>query len=50
MRKIGLWIALALVGLGVWPQTTSARLTIGLSSVNIAFLPIYLAQEKGLFK
>ena len=27
-----------------------ARIVIGLSSVNIAFLPVYVAQEKGFFK
>jgi NitT/TauT family transport system substrate-binding protein len=29
---------------------SEARITIGLSSVNIAFLPVYVAQEKGFFK
>lgn len=32
------------------PGASEARMTIGLSSVNIAFLPVYVAQEKGLFK
>ena len=32
------------------PRTGEARIVIGLSSVNIAFLPVYVAQEKGFFK
>jgi NitT/TauT family transport system substrate-binding protein len=28
----------------------SARIVVGLSSVNIAFLPVYVSQEKGFFK
>lgn len=32
------------------PWAGEARIIIGLSSVNIAFLPVYVAQEKGLFK
>lgn len=32
------------------PATTSAKIVIGLSSVNIAFLPVYVTQEKGFFK
>ncbi len=32
------------------PRAGEARIVIGLSSVNIAFLPVYVAQEKGLFK
>ena len=32
------------------PGASDARITIGLSSVNIAFLPVYVAQEKGFFK
>ena len=32
------------------PHTSEARIIIGLSSVNIAFLPVYVAQEKGFFK
>ena len=32
------------------PRAGEARIVIGLSSVNIAFLPVYVAQEKGFFK
>jgi NitT/TauT family transport system substrate-binding protein len=50
MKKIGLWIVLSVFALGLAPQTGFARLIVGLSSVNIAFLPVYVAQEKGFFK
>jgi NitT/TauT family transport system substrate-binding protein len=38
---------LSIVGL---PQLSSAKIVVGLSSVNVAFLPVYVAQEKGFFK
>lgn len=41
---------LAILLLFAAPGASEARMTIGLSSVNIAFLPVYVAQEKGLFK
>jgi NitT/TauT family transport system substrate-binding protein len=50
MKKIGLWIVLSLLGLGLAPHPAFARLIVGLSSVNIAFLPVYVAQEKRFFK
>jgi len=50
MRKVGLWIVLTLLGLGVWPQTGTARIVVGLSSVNVAFLPVYVSEAKGFFK
>jgi NitT/TauT family transport system substrate-binding protein len=50
MRKVGLWIVLTLLGLGVWPQTGAARIVVGLSSVNVAFLPVYVSEAKGFFK
>jgi NitT/TauT family transport system substrate-binding protein len=31
-------------------RPTEARIVVGLSSVNIAFLPVYVTQEKGFFK
>ncbi len=50
MRKVGLWIVLTLLGLGVWPHTGAARIVVGLSSVNVAFLPVYVSEAKGFFK
>jgi NitT/TauT family transport system substrate-binding protein len=39
-----------LFGLAAWPQSSDARIVVGISSVNVAFLPLYVAQEKGFFK
>ena len=50
MRKVGLWIVLTLLGLGVWPDPGAARIVVGLSSVNVAFLPVYVSEAKGFFK
>jgi NitT/TauT family transport system substrate-binding protein len=50
MKKIGLCIVFSVFALGLAPHTGFGRLTVGLSSVNIAFLPVYVAQEKGFFK
>jgi NitT/TauT family transport system substrate-binding protein len=36
--------------LGTYPQETQAKIIVGVSSVNIAFLPLYVTQEKGFFK
>lgn len=33
-----------------YPVAGQARIIIGLSSVNIAFMPVYVTQEKGFFK
>ena len=32
------------------PSTGQTKIIVGISSVNIAFLPVYVAQEKGFFK
>ena len=32
------------------PRPTAARIVVGLSSVNIAFLPIYVTEQKGFFR
>jgi NitT/TauT family transport system substrate-binding protein len=52
MRWRNLWIALSLtlaVG-GTRLQQADARIVVGVSTVNVAFLPIYLTQDKGFFK
>jgi NitT/TauT family transport system substrate-binding protein len=44
---------LTLVVLGllcIVPRPAAARIVVGLSSVNIAFLPVYVTQEKGFFR
>jgi NitT/TauT family transport system substrate-binding protein len=35
---------------GVVPSQGSAKLIVGLSSVNVAFLPVYVTEAKGFFK
>lgn len=34
----------------VRPEQIAARIVVGVSTVNVAFLPIYLTQDKGFFK
>ena len=43
-------LAIGFVLLAAWPGAGAAKIIVGLSSVNIAFLPVYVAQEKGFFK
>lgn len=46
-------LTLTLVVLGllcIVPRPAAARVVVGLSSVNIAFLPVYVTQEKGFFR
>ena len=50
MKRIGSRLIVALILLCVSPQTSPAKTIVGLSSVNVAFLPVYVAQEKGFFK
>jgi len=50
MKQIRLSLILALFFLGPLPQTGQAKLIVGLSSVNVAFLPVYVTEEKGFFK
>lgn len=50
MKNTRLWIVLAMLWLGILAHPSQAKIIIGLSSVNIAFLPVYVAQEKGFFK
>jgi NitT/TauT family transport system substrate-binding protein len=49
-RKV--WLALSLfVAVGsLTPPQADARIVVGVSTVNVAFLPIYLTQDKGFFK
>jgi NitT/TauT family transport system substrate-binding protein len=48
MRSFAL--SLLILFLSVVPGHAQTRIVVGLSSVNIAFLPIYVTQEKGFFK
>jgi len=52
MLRLPLWLTLTLllfVG-SIRPAQIDARIVVGVSTVNVAFLPIYLTQDKGLFK
>src|SRR5262247_1828845 len=48
MRDVKLAVAVFLLLL--FPAAGNSRIILGLSSVNIAFLPVYVSQEKGFFK
>jgi len=50
MKQLRLSLILALFFLGALPQTSQGKLIVGLSSVNVAFLPVYVTEEKGFFK
>lgn len=49
MRKLRLPLFFLLWTL-LYPVTGQTKIIVGLSSVNIAFLPVYVTQEKGFFK
>jgi len=50
MKRIGLLIILTLLLLFTVAQRSSAKIIVGLSSVNVAFLPVYVTEAKGFFK
>ena len=52
MRWRNLWFALLWVIAisGIQVPEAAARIVVGVSTVNVAFLPIYLTQDKGFFK
>jgi NitT/TauT family transport system substrate-binding protein len=50
MKRILVGVVAALLLLGMAPAQSSARLIVGLSSVNVAFLPVYVTEAKGFFK
>ncbi len=52
MRWRSVWIAVSFlmaIG-GIKLSEADARIVVGISTVNVAFLPIYLTQDKGFFK
>jgi len=49
MRRLAIMLAF-LVLVFPKPAMSQNKIIVGISSVNIAFLPIYVAQEKGFFK
>jgi NitT/TauT family transport system substrate-binding protein len=50
MRKKALLFFSIVIALGVLSKPGQAKIIVGLSSVNVAFLPVYVAQDKGFFK
>ena len=50
MKRILGSLALALCLAGMAPSQSSAKIIVGLSSVNVAFLPVYVTEAKGFFK
>jgi NitT/TauT family transport system substrate-binding protein len=50
MRRIGLLTTFTLFLLIALPGRSPAKIIVGLSSVNVAFLPVYLTEAKGFFK
>ncbi len=50
MKRFVAMFAVALFLLSITPAKSSARLIVGLSSVNVAFLPVYVTEAKGFFK
>jgi NitT/TauT family transport system substrate-binding protein len=50
-KKFPFAIALLLFGMIFLPQgVVYAKIVVGLSSVNVAFLPVYVTEDKGFFK
>jgi NitT/TauT family transport system substrate-binding protein len=49
-RSLALVIVLLLCSLSAFPTRSDARIIVGLSSVNVAFLPVYVTEDKGFFK
>lgn len=50
MRRRNLWLAVSLLILGIADRSVDARIVVGVSTVNVAFLPIYVTQDRGFFK
>jgi NitT/TauT family transport system substrate-binding protein len=50
MKQIRVLMIATLMVLGTVTLPASAKIIVGLSSVNIAFLPAYVTQDKGFFK
>ena len=51
MRRSKVWLLIALIVSNVVVcARADARIVVGVSTVNVAFLPIYVTQEKGFFK
>lgn len=50
MKQILVLLCLMILSLGGAGSVAEARIVVGISSVNVAFLPLYVTIEKGFFK
>jgi NitT/TauT family transport system substrate-binding protein len=50
MKPTLVTLVLTLCLFGMAPSQSSAKIVVGLSSVNVAFLPVYVTEAKGFFK
>ncbi len=50
MKRMSVLIISTLLLVGLLWQPVSAKIVVGLSSVNVAFLPVYVSEAKGFFK
>jgi NitT/TauT family transport system substrate-binding protein len=48
--RVSFIVLLLLALIGPSPTRIEARMVVGVSTVNVAFLPVYLTQDKGFFK
>src|SRR5690349_21590660 len=49
MRRRNLWFAISLLIMGISHRSADARIVVGVSTVIVAFLPIYVTHVKGFF-
>ena len=49
-RRVGFAVSFLIALSGIRLRESDARIVVGVSTVNVAFLPIYLTQDKGFFK
>ena len=49
-RRVGLVVSFIMAVSGMKLSQADARIVVGVSTVNVAFLPIYVTQDKGFFK
>ena len=50
MKRTLAMLVITLLLCGVVPSKSAAKIVVGLSSVNVAFLPVYVTEAKGFFK
>src|SRR5438309_3144013 len=50
IRKMALLFFAVVMALGVLPNSSHGKIVVGLSSVNVAFLPVYVTEDRGFFK